>query len=229
MLYNIIIISSFSATLIVGFILKKKFQKYSEIKLEQNLTGKEVAEKMLQHYGVYNVQILLSPGYFSDHYNPMNKTVNLSYEVLNNRTAAAVAIAAHECGHAIQHNIGYKMLLLRIRLTPIVNISSKFSNMIIMLGLSIFYSSKGTNTFILKLGISLFFIAVLFTLITLPVEFDASRRALKWIENENIVNQQEYCIAKDSLKWASMTYIITALGSLAQLMYFLSIFHKRKE
>ncbi|XOD67700.1 MAG: zinc metallopeptidase [Flavobacteriales bacterium Tduv] len=218
----------FVISLIFNNILKNKFRKYSRLFLKNEMNGKEIAEKMLRDNGIYDVKIVSVEGQLTDHYNPLNKTVNLSQEVYSRRNASAAAVATHECGHAIQHKIGYSMLDLRSKLVPAVNISSKFSNIAIMAGLILFYSSGGENAFILKLGIGMFAMAVIFSFITLPVEFDASRRALAWLKKENVVTSQEYLGAKDSLRWAAMTYVVAALGALAQLLHFLSLLNRRE-
>ncbi|AGW85964.1 Putative membrane protease yugP [Blattabacterium sp. (Nauphoeta cinerea)] len=229
MTYYFIIGTTFLASVIVNAILKNKFRAYSKLYLHSHMSGKEIAEKMLIDHGISDVHILSVEGELTDHYNPINKTINLSEKVYNDRTAASIAIAAHECGHALQHRLGYHLLKLRNHLVPILNFSSKFVNLAIMSGLTIFYSSGGKDSFILKLGIGLFFLIVVFSFITLPIELDASNRALTWIRNKNIVNHQEYNKAKESLNWAAMTYVISAFGSLAQLVYFLSFITGKKD
>ncbi|XOD69346.1 MAG: zinc metallopeptidase [Flavobacteriales bacterium AspAUS03] len=226
--YYLIIGITFFISWLVSNTLKSKFHKYAQLFLQNGMSGKEVAEKMLRYNGIYDVKVVSVEGQLTDHYNPLNKTVNLSQEVYSQKNATAAAVAAHECGHAVQHQVGYNMLKLRSQLVPVVNISSIFTNIAIMTGLAVFYSSGGENTFILQFGISLFAMAVLFSLITLPVEFDASRRALAWLKNDNIVTSQEYCNAKDALQWAAMTYIVAALGALAQLLYFISLLNNRR-
>ncbi|WP_185857815.1 zinc metallopeptidase [Blattabacterium cuenoti] len=224
MTYYLIVGITFLISLIVNTILKNKFRVYSKLYLDSHMSGKEIAEKMLTDHGIWDVKVLSVEGELTDHYNPMNKTINLSEKVYNDKTAAAVAVSAHECGHALQHRLGYNLLKLRNHLIPILNFSSRFVNIAIMSGLTVFYSSGGKDSLILKLGIGLFFLVVVFSLITLPIEFDASNRALTWLRNKNVVNHQEYHKAKESLNWAAMTYVVSALGSLAQLIYFLSIF-----
>ncbi|ACY40216.1 hypothetical protein BLBBGE_194 [Blattabacterium sp. (Blattella germanica) str. Bge] len=224
MTYYFIIGTTFLVSVIINTILKNKFREYSKFYLHSYMSGKEVAEKMLTDNGITDVNVLSIEGNLTDHYNPLNKTINLSEKVYNGRTAAAVAVAAHECGHALQHRLGYNLLKFRNHLIPILNFSSKFTNLAIMSGLTLFYSSGGKDSFILQLGIGLFFLVVLFSFITLPIEFDASKRALTWMKNKNVVNYQEYNQAKESLNWAAMTYVVSALGSLAQLIYFLSFF-----
>lgn len=229
MTYYLIVGITFFVSVIVSRILKNKFRIYSELYLHNHMSGKDIAEKMLIDNGIYDVRVISVDGELTDHYNPMNQTINLSESVYHEKTAAAAAVAAHECGHVLQHRSGYNILKLRNQLIPILNFSSKFTNTALMFGLAIFYSSGGENAFLLKLGIGLFSLAVIFSFITLPIEFDASKRALNWLKTKNIVSYQEYDIAKDSLKWASITYLVSALGSLAQLIYFMSIFSNKKD
>lgn len=227
--YYLIVGITVIISLIVNILLKNEFRKNSLIFLKNNMTGKEIAEKMLEDNNIYDVKILSVEGELTDHYNPLNKTVNLSEEVFTQKNIAAAAVAAHECGHAIQHKIGYSMLNIRTTLVPIVNISSKFSNIVIMTGMAIFYSSGGENSLILKIGIGLFAMAVIFSFITLPIEFDASHRALLWLKRKNITTKEEILGVKKSLNWAAMTYIVAAIGALAQLFYFLSILNNKKD
>ncbi|WP_185859156.1 zinc metallopeptidase [Blattabacterium cuenoti] len=224
MTYYFIIGTTFLVSVIVNTILKNKFREYSKFHLHSYMSGKEVAEKMLKDNGITDVYVLSVEGEMTDHYNPLNKTINLSEKVYNGRSAASVAVAAHECGHALQHKLGYNLLKIRNHLVSILNFSSKFTNLAIVSGLTIFYSSGGKDSFLLKLGIGLFFFVFLFSFITLPIEFDASNRALTWMRKKNVVNYQEYNKAKESLNWAAMTYVVSALGSLSQLIYFLSFF-----
>ncbi|WP_185871506.1 zinc metallopeptidase [Blattabacterium cuenoti] len=228
MTYYFIVGVIFLVSIVFDTILKNKLLAYSKLNLQSRMNGKEIAEKMLEDHGIHDVHVLSSEGELTDHYNPMNKTINLSENIYNNSNTASAAIASHECGHALQHKLGYDLLKLRNRLIPILNFSSKFINLAIISGLTVFYSSGGKDTLILKLGIGLFFLVVIFSFVTLPIEFDASNRALTWIRNKNIVNYQEYQKAKESLNWAAMTYVVSALASLAQLMYFLSFFTERK-
>lgn len=217
----------FLISLLVSNTLKSKFRKYARMHLNNGMSGKEIAEKMLKDNNINDVKVVSVEGQLSDHYNPLTKTVNLSEEVYNERNAAAAAVAAHECGHAVQHKLGYSMLKLRSQLVPLVNISARFVNIAIMAGLATYYSSG--NPFLLKIGIGLFALATIFSFITLPVEFDASYRALHWLKNKNIVNAQEYNGSKDALQWAAMTYVVAALGSLAQLIYFISLLNRRND
>ncbi|MDY3547611.1 zinc metallopeptidase [Riemerella anatipestifer] len=207
--------------------LKSKFNHYSKVHLSNGLSGKEVAEKMLRDNGVHDVQVISIPGQLTDHYNPMNKTVNLSEAVYMQRNAAAAAVAAHECGHAIQHAVGYSMLQLRSKLVPIVNISSNLLQFILIGGIAVMAASG--NKTLLAIGVVLFAITTLFAFVTLPVEYDASNRALKWLKSTGTVTTEEYAGAEDSLKWAARTYVVAALGSLAQLIYFASMLMDRRD
>ncbi|MEJ8591245.1 zinc metallopeptidase [Riemerella anatipestifer] len=207
--------------------LKSKFNHYSKVILSNGLSGKEVAEKMLRDNGIHDVQVVSIPGQLTDHYNPMNKTVNLSEAVYMQRNAAAAAVAAHECGHAIQHAVGYSMLQLRSKLVPIVNISSNLLQFILIGGIAVMAASG--NKTLLAIGVVLFAITTLFAFVTLPVEYDASNRALKWLKSTGTVTTEEYAGAEDSLKWAARTYVVAALGSLAQLIYFASMLMERRD
>lgn len=199
--------------------LKAKFKHYSQLTLHNGMSGKEIAEKMLKDNGIYDVQVLSVAGQLTDHYNPLRKTVNLSEGVYAQRNAAAAAVAAHECGHAVQHAKAYSWLMLRSKLVPAVNIGAKAFNIVIMLGLAVL--SFTGNPIIALLGVALFAITTLFSLITLPVEYDASNRALAWMKTERVVTDQEYAGAKDALKWAARTYLVAAIGSIATLLYLL--------
>lgn len=222
MMYYIITGAIFLVSLYVQNKLKSKFSYYSKVFLQNRMSGKEIAEKMLRDNGINDVRIISVPGQLTDHYNPIDKTVNLSEAVYMQRNAAAAAVAAHECGHAVQHAVGYSMLQMRSKLVPIVNISAQFLNIVLMAGLVLMASSG--NTLVLKIGIGLFAMTTLFAFITLPVEYDASNRALKWLKSTGtLANSKEYEGAEDSLKWAARTYVVAALGSLAQLMYFISL------
>ena len=215
--------------------LKSKFQHYSKVHLRNGMSGKEIAEKMLRDNGIHDVQVISVPGQLTDHYNPVNKTVNLSEGVYMQRNAAAAAVAAHECGHAIQHAVGYSMLQLRSKLVPLVNISSTLSQFVIFAGISVMIASRSIqnpqgNTTVLAIGVLLFAVTTLFAFITLPVEYDASKRALAWLENSGTLGREEHAAAEDSLKWAARTYVVAALGSLAQLLYWASmLFGGRRE
>ena len=218
----------FLVSMYVSNQLKSTFKKYSKIQLKNGLSGKEIAEKMLSDNGITDVQVVSTKGQLTDHYNPVNKTINLSEAVYAQRNAAAAAVAAHECGHAVQHATAYNWLTLRSQIVPAVGFSSKISNFVIMAGLILMYSGSALGSMLFLAGIVLFAITTLFTFITLPVEFDASNRALAWLENKNMVTQEEHAGAKDALKWAARTYVVAALGSLATLLYFISMFLGRK-
>ncbi|HEX8545523.1 MAG TPA: zinc metallopeptidase [Cytophagaceae bacterium] len=213
----------FLISMAVSAVLKSKFKKYSQTPLRSGLSGKEIAEKMLHDHGIYDVSIMTSEGELSDHYNPVNKTVNLSHDVFYGRNAASAAVASHECGHAVQHAKGYAFLKMRSVLVPAVNVSSRYMQWVILGGILMI------NTFpmLLMIGIALFALTTLFSFITLPVEFDASRRALAWINNKGVVTSQEHQMSKDALWWAAMTYVVAALGSLATLLYYISFLNRR--
>lgn len=219
--YYLIIGISMLFSWIVSSRLKSKFEHYSKVHLRNGLSGKEIAEKMLRDNGINDVQVVSVPGQLTDHYNPETKTVNLSEAVYMQRNAAAAAVAAHECGHAVQHAVGYSMLQLRSKMVPIVNISSNLLQFVLMGGIVLMAMSG--SKIVLAIGVVLFAITTLFAFITLPVEYDASNRALKWLETTGTVSREEYAGAEDSLKWAARTYVVAALGSLAQLMYFASL------
>lgn len=204
--------------------LKSKFAYYSNVRLRNGMSGKEIAEKMLADHGIYDVQVISVEGQLTDHYNPMNKTVNLSEVVYNERNAAAAAVAAHECGHAVQHAVGYSMLKLRSNLVPIVNISSNLVQFVIMAGVGMMAMQMVLGKTVLLIGILMFAATTLFAFVTLPVEYDASNRAMAWLKQTGTVSQDELDGAEDSLKWAARTYLVAALGSLAQLLYFVSMF-----
>ncbi len=210
----------------VGWMLKRKFKEYSKIHLANGMSGKEIAEKMLADNNITDVKVISVPGQLTDHYNPANKTVNLSETVYMQRNAAAAAVAAHECGHAVQHATAYSWLKMRSTLVPMVSVASKFSQWVIFAGFALMALNYIGPT-ILLIGIILFGVGTLFSFITLPVEYDASNRALAWLESSNMLTQEEHAGAKDSLKWAARTYVVAALGSLATLLYFISIFLRR--
>ena len=220
----------FLVSMYVSNQLKSKFKKYAQVHLQNGMSGKEIAEKMLADNGITDVQVISTPGQLTDHYNPKNKTVNLSEPVYEQRNAAAAAVAAHECGHAVQHATAYSWLKMRSAIVPAVGISSKLSNFVIMAGLVMSFTGflGAVGNIIFLIGILLFAVTTVFAFITLPVEFDASKRALVWLEQENMVTQQEHAGAKDALKWAARTYVVAALGSLATLLYFVSIFLGRR-
>ena len=226
--YYVLAAAVFLVSMYVSNKLKSKFKKYSEIKLQNGLSGREIAEKMLADNGILDVKVTSVSGMLTDHYNPANNTVNLSEGVYNQRNAAAAAVAAHECGHAVQHATAYSWLQLRSKIVPAVGISSKLSNIVIMVGLVLSASGTALGSGIFLIGILLFAVTTAFAFITLPVEFDASNRALAWLEKEKMVTTNEYDGAKDALKWAARTYVVAALGSLATLLYFVSMFMGRR-
>jgi len=209
--------------------LKSKFAEYSKIHLRNGMSGAEIATQMLQDHGIYDVKVISTPGQLTDHYNPADKTVNLSEGVYNQRNAAAAAVAAHECGHAVQHATAYNMLQLRSQLVPIVNVSSTLSQWLIFGGLILGAAAGlGFGFYIAVIGLVLMAIATAFSFITLPVEYDASNRALAWLKNKNMLSQQEYAGAEDALKWAARTYVVAAIGALASLLYWaLQVFGSR--
>jgi len=206
---------------LVGRQLKNKFKKYSKIQLRNGLSGREIAEKMLSDNGITDVEVISVGGRLTDHYNPSNKTVNLSEAVYHERNAAAAAVASHEVGHALQHAQAYQWLGLRSKLVPAVNISSKFSQWLVIGGIILGAASGATGIgFIIALvGLGMMAVATIFSFITLPVEYDASNRALAWLKTNNMLTDQEQDGAKDALKWAARTYLVAALASLAMLLY----------
>ena len=211
--------------MIIGFLvsnrLKSKFKKYSKIGLQSGLSGREIAEAMLRDNGIYDVQVVSVQGHLSDHYNPANKTVNLSPEVYQGRSASAAAVAAHECGHAVQHATAYSFLEFRSAMVPIQNISAKILNFVMIGMLFLGLGAQMMNMqMILMVIVAAQFVITLFSLVTLPVEFDASKRALAWIDEKGIVTSQEHAMAKDALHWAAMTYVVAAISAITQLLYF---------
>ncbi|HEX5669688.1 MAG TPA: zinc metallopeptidase [Chitinophagaceae bacterium] len=207
-------------SMLVSMRLKSKFNQYANVYLASGMSGKEVAERMLKENGIYDVQVISVQGFLSDHYNPMNKTVNLSPEVYEGRHIAAAAVAAHECGHAVQHATAYTWLMLRSRLVPVVQFSSMMVQWILLAGILLI------NVFpsLLLVGIGLFAMTTVFSIITLPVEFDASNRALVWLQNTGVTTATEFPKAKDALKWAAATYVVAALASLVTLVQYILIF-----
>ena len=211
----------------VSSTLKRKFLKYSKTALRNGLSGAEVAEKMLSDHGIYNVKVVSVKGRLTDHYNPKDRTINLSEAVFHERNAAAAAVAAHECGHAVQHARAYSWLQMRSSMVPVVSVASRLSTMVIFAGLVLGLAS-GIGYFVLILGFLMMGLATLFSFITLPVEYDASNRALIWLKNRNIVSRDEYKSAEDALRWAARTYLVAALGSLATLLYWaMQVFGRR--
>lgn len=206
--------------------LKSKFNAYGQVPTTSGLSGKEIAEKMLKDNGIYDVQVISVAGFLSDHYNPTNKTVNLSPDVFEGRTVSAAAVASHECGHAVQHATAYSMLTMRSKMVPAVKISSTLSQWVIMAGIGMMGFGGGSPKILLA-GIILFAASTLFSVITLPVEFDASRRALVWLDSARITTDDEHTKAKDALKWAAMTYVVAALASIAMLVQYVLIYMSR--
>jgi Zn-dependent membrane protease YugP len=205
---------------IISLILKSKFKKYSKIILDNGMSGKDVAERMLRDHGISGVRVECVPGHLTDHYNPLDKTINLSPDVYNGRNISAAAVAAHECGHAVQHSTAYAWLGFRSKLVPAVSFSSKWVQWILLGGVLL------VNTFpaLLFAGILLFALTTIFSFITLPVEINASQRALAWLTNAGVTSYQNHDKAQDALKWAAYTYVVAALGSLATLLYYIMIF-----
>jgi uncharacterized protein len=218
---------------LLGFIvsrkLKSKFKKYSQTSLRANLSGKEIAELMLADNNIYDVKVLSVEGQLTDHYNPMNKTVNLSPDVYYGRNAAAAAVAAHECGHAVQHATSYAWLKMRSAMVPVQNISGKILNVVLIASLFGGFALGFPVELIGAIIVGSYSVLTLFTLITLPVEFDASNRALTWVRDRNIVTTDEYAMSKDALKWAAMTYVVAALAALATLAYYIMIFFGNRD
>lgn len=218
---------------ILGFVvssrLKSKFKKYSQTSLQANLSGAEIAKLMLADNNIHDVQVVCVEGQLTDHYNPMNRTVNLSPDVYYGRNAAATAVAAHECGHAVQHATSYTWLNFRSALVPIQNISGKILNIVLIASLFGGFALGLPVPIIGYIVVGSYSVMTLFTLVTLPVEFDASNRALAWVQSRNVVTRQEYDMSKDALKWAAMTYVVAALASLATLAYYIFIFFGNRD
>jgi hypothetical protein len=207
---------------LVSAVLKSKFTRYNKIPLSNGLSGREIAEKMLRENGIFDVKVTSVQGFLSDHYNPVNKTVNLSPEVYNGTSISAAAVAAHECGHAVQHATAYGPLMFRNKMVPAVQWSSMMVNWILMAGMIVLATTR--NPIVLLIGIIIMSVTVLFSLITLPVEFDASKRALAWLNHTNVTNAQEYPKAKDALKWAATTYVVAALAAVVTLIQYIMIY-----
>ncbi|MDR2285327.1 MAG: zinc metallopeptidase [Sphingobacterium sp.] len=215
-------------SMIVQTRFKNKFKKYSEMPLTSGLSGAEIAQKMLHDNNIYDVNIVSVEGQLTDHYNPGDRTVNLSPEVYHGRSVAAAAVAAHECGHAVQHATAYSWLQFRSSMVPIVNFSSKIVSFTLMIGVMLAIFSK--SFLLLQIGVAALAVTTVFSFITLPVEFDASKRALAWLDRANVThNQEEHDGAKDALKWAAMTYVIAALSALVTLLYYASILLGRRD
>lgn len=220
-IYLIVVGVPMLLSMYISYQLKSKFKHYSKVHLANGMSGKEIAEKMLSDNGIHDVKVISTSGQLTDHYNPANKTVNLSEVVYHERNAAAAAVAAHEVGHAVQHAKGYSWLQMRSKMVPVVSISSNLLQWVLMGGI-ILYASSGITS-VLWVGIVLFAITTAFAFVTLPVEYDASNRALAWLKERNMVRPDEYTGAQDALKWAARTYLVAAIGSLAQLLYFVMI------
>ncbi|MBS9462395.1 zinc metallopeptidase [Flagellimonas sp. HMM57] len=200
--------------------LKSKFKKYSKVHLRNGMSGAEIAQKMLDDHGISDVKVISTAGMLTDHYNPKNKTVNLSEGVYNQRNASAAAVAAHEVGHAVQHAQAYEWLTMRSKLVPVVSVTSGMSTWVVFGGLMLGAAAGvGLGYYIAIAGLVMMGFATLFSFVTLPVEYDASNRALAWLKQKNMVSQEEYAGAEDALKWAARTYLVAALGALASLVY----------
>ncbi|MFD1757252.1 zinc metallopeptidase [Rufibacter sediminis] len=221
----IIMIAMMLASALVSWTLKSKFEKYSKLGLRSGLSGREIAEMMLADNGITDVRVISTPGRLTDHYNPADKTVNLSEPVYEGRSAAAAAVAAHECGHAVQHAKAYTFLKFRSAMVPALSVASRYMQWILLIGVLLIQ----TTPIPLAIGVLLFALTTLFSFITLPVEFDASKRALAWMDTRGVVTTQEHGMAKDALKWAAMTYVVAAIGSLATLLYYASMLLGRRD
>lgn len=215
----LIMIIIFGLSAFVSWRLRSKFNEYAQIGLSNGMSGAEIAQKMLNENGIYDVRVVSVEGMLTDHYNPEDKTVNLSADVYYGRSVASAAVAAHECGHAVQHKVAYAPLKFRSAMVPVLSVSSRYLQWVLLGGILLLQ----TTPLPLAIGVGLFALTTLFSFVTLPVEFDASRRALAWIQERGVVNQREYGFAKDALWWAAMTYVVAALGSLATLLYYASI------
>jgi len=225
--YLILIIPVLLLSMFVQWRFRSKFSQYAEMQLNSGMSGKEVAEKMLYDNGIYNIKIMSTEGQLTDHYNPTDRTVNLSTDVYYGRSVAAAAVAAHECGHAVQHAKSYHWLQFRSSMVPVVSISSNLLQWVLLLGVLLIGFTG--NPIVLAIGVAGLVLITLFSIITLPVEFDASRRALLWLRNNQTVmhTAEENAQAKDALWWAAMTYVIAALGALANLIYYASMLFGR--
>ncbi len=215
----IIMIVIFGASAFVSWRLRSKFNEYSQIGLSNGLSGAEIAQRMLRENGIFDVRVQSVEGMLTDHYNPQDKTVNLSADVYYGRSVSAAAVASHECGHAVQHKVAYGPLTLRSAMVPVLTVSSRYMQWVLLAGVLLLQSTPIP----LAIGVGLFALTTLFSFVTLPVEFDASKRALAWIQSNGVVTQREYGFAKDALWWAAMTYVVAALGSLATLLYYASL------
>lgn len=223
--YMAIFVAGMVASQLVSMMLQKRFAQYSAIPI--GLSGKEIAEKMLRENGINDVQVVSVGGMLTDHYNPQNKTVNLSEVVYNERNVAAAAVAAHECGHAVQHARAYSFLSFRSAMVPVLTITSNMTSWVLMGGIILMGASG--NKIVLFVGVVMLALSTLFSLITLPVEFDASKRALAWLNNSNVVGPQQHDKATNALWWAAMTYVVAALASLATLLYYAMMLLGRRD
>lgn len=220
LMYYIILGAIALVSWLVSNKLKKKFKHYSNVHLRNGMSGAEIAEKMLADHGISDVKVISTPGMLTDHYNPANKTVNLSEGVYNQRNASAAAVAAHECGHAVQHATAYEWLTMRSKLVPVVSVTSGMSTWVVFGGIMLGAAAGiGIGYWVAVAGLVMMGFATLFSFITLPVEYDASNRALAWLKNKNMLSQEEYKGSEDALKWAARTYLVAAIGSLATLVY----------
>ncbi|MHA4893785.1 zinc metallopeptidase [Pedobacter sp. PWIIR3] len=228
-IYLFLIVPVLILSMFVQWRFRSKFSMYAEMQLNSEFSGKEVAEKMLHDYGIFDVKVMSTEGQLSDHYNPEEKTINLSTDVYYGRSVAAAAVAAHECGHAVQHNKSYSWLNLRTSMVPLVSLTSNLLQWVLILGVLLIAFTF--NPFVLTIGVAGLILITLFSIITLPVEFDASRRALIWLKNNRVVlhTTEEHAQAKDALWWAAMTYVISALGAMTNLVYYLSILFGRNK
>ncbi len=223
--YFIIFVVLMVASFIIQKTLTSRIEKYSKVQLSSGLSGKQVAEKMLRDNGIYDVQVTCTGGFLTDHYDPTKKTVNLSQGVYEGRNIASAAVAAHECGHAVQHATAYRWLTMRSKLVPATQIGSQLSQWVLLAGILLMsFNMMGVGRWVLLLGIVFFAITTLFSIITLPVEYNASERAVEWLESNAITTGDETVMAKDALKWAARTYLIAAISSLATLLYYVMIF-----
>lgn len=229
MILILIVVVFALAGFVVSRKLKSKFKKYSQVALKANLSGAEIAKLMLADHNISDVQVLSVEGQLTDHYNPGNKTVNLSPDVYYGRNAAAAAVASHECGHAVQHATSYAWLNLRSTLVPLQNSARKILNIVLIASLFGGFALGLPYEWVGFVVVGAYSIMTLFTIVTLPVEFDASNRALAWIKTRNIVTPDEYAMSKDSLKWAAMTYVVAALASMATLAYYIFMFFGNRD
>jgi Zn-dependent membrane protease YugP len=228
-LYLILIIPVLMLSMFVQWRFRNKFSKYAEMQLNSGFSGKEVAEKMLHDNGIFDVRVMSTDGQLSDHYNPADKTVNLSTDVYYGRSVAAAAVAAHECGHAVQQSKSYSWLQLRTNMVPLVSISSNLLQWVLIIGVLLIAFTF--NPIVLAIGVAGLALITVFSIVTLPVEFDASRRALLWLKNnkEVLYSSEEHSQAKDALWWAAMTYVVAALGAMTNLIYYVSILFGRQK